>query len=139
MSDTASLRSWTYIEGYDDSEENDPMHIALKVVPEHTLVYEIDGPMFFGAADKFLDISVNDDVSVLILRMRSVPAIDITALHSLEKVYDICEEKNVTLVLSHVNEQPRHMMEKAGFIEKIGEQNLRENIDAALEWASELV
>jgi SulP family sulfate permease len=71
--------------------------------------------------------------------MRSVPAMDITALNSLEKVYANCEEKNVTLVLSHVNEQPRHMMEKAGFIEKIGERNLRENIDAALEWASELV
>lgn len=139
MSDTTSLRNWTYINGYDDSTENDPMHICLKEVPEHTLVYEIDGPMFFGAADKFLEISVDKDIRVVILRMRSVPAIDITALHALEKVYASCEENDVTLVLSHVNEQPRHMMEKAGFIDKIGEQNLRENIDAALEWAAELV
>ncbi|MBO5509086.1 MAG: STAS domain-containing protein, partial [Lachnospiraceae bacterium] len=139
MSDTTSLRNWTYINGYDDSTENDPMHICLKEVPEHTLVYEIDGPMFFGAADKFLEISVDKDIRVVILRMRSVPAIDITALHALEKVYANCEENDVTLVLSHVNEQPRHMMEKAGFIDKIGEQNLRENIDAALEWAAELV
>ncbi|MBQ8413392.1 MAG: sulfate permease [Lachnospiraceae bacterium] len=139
MSDVSSVRSWTYINGYDDSHENDPMHIGLKEVPEHTLVYEIDGPMFFGVADNFLSISVTDDTKVLILRMRSVPAMDITALNALEKVYNICDGKNVTLVLSHVNEQPKHMMEKAGFVEKVGEQNFKENIDAALEWAAQLV
>lgn len=139
MSDVSSVRSWTYINGYDDSIENDPMHICLKQVPEHTLVYEIDGPMFFGAADNFLNISINDDIKVLILRMRSVPAMDITALHSLEKVYNICEEKNVTLILSHVLEQPMRMMEKAGFVDKVGEVNFRENIDAALERAAELI
>lgn len=139
MSDVSSVRGWTYINGYDDSTENDPMHIALKQVPEHTLVYEIDGPMFFGAADNFLDISITDDIKVLILRMRSVPAMDITALHALEQVYAKCQESDVTLVLSHVLEQPMHMMEKAGFVAKVGEQNFRENIDAALEWASSLV
>ena len=139
MSDVSSVRGWTYINGYDDSHENDPMHIGLKEVPEHTLVYEIDGPMFFGVADNFLSISVTDDTKVLILRMRSVPAMDITALNALEKVYNICDGKNVTLVLSHVNEQPKHMMEKAGFVEKVGEQNFKENIDAALEWAAQLV
>ena len=139
MSDVSSVRNWTYVNGYDDSIENDPMHICLKQVPEHTLVYEIDGPMFFGAADNFLNISINDDIKVLILRMRSVPAMDITALHSLEKVYNICEEKNVTLILSHVLEQPMRMMEKAGFVDKVGEVNFRENIDAALERAAELV
>lgn len=139
MSDVSSVRNWTYINGYDDNRENDPMHIGLKEVPEHTLVYEIDGPMFFGAADKFLDISVNDDVKVIVLRMRSVPAMDITALNTLEKVYKTCEDKNVTLILSHVNEQPYSMMKKAGFVEKVGEINFRENIDAALEWAAELV
>lgn len=139
MSDVSSVRSWTYINGYDDSTENDPMHISLKAVPEHTLVYEIDGPMFFGVADNFLDISITDDIKVVVLRMRSVPAMDITALHSLEKVFDTCQDNNVTLVFSHVLEQPKHMMEKAGFVDKVGEQNFRENIDAALEWAAELV
>lgn len=139
MSDVSSVRSWTYVKGYDDSVENDPMHISLKQVPEHTLVYEIDGPMFFGVADNFLNISITDDIKVVILRMRSVPAMDITALHALEKVHAICQENDVTLVLSHVLEQPRHMMEKAGFLDIVGEQNIRENIDAALEWAAELV
>ncbi len=139
MSDVSSVRSWTYINGYDDNRENDPMYIGLKEVPEHTLVYEIDGPMFFGVADNFLNISVTDDTKVIVLRMRSVPAMDITALNSLEKVYNTCQNKNVALILSHVNEQPMNMMRKAGFVEKVGEQNFRENIDAALEWAAELV
>lgn len=139
MSDVSSIRGWTYRDGEDDSEENDPMHIALKSVPKGTLVYEIDGPMFFGVADNFLNISVNDDTKVLILRMRSVPAMDITALQSLEKVYDKCKKKDVTVLLSHVNEQPMKVMEKAGFAEKIGAENFCENIDAALVRAGELV
>ncbi|MBE5931916.1 MAG: STAS domain-containing protein [Lachnospiraceae bacterium] len=139
MSDVSSIRGWTYRDGEDDSEENDPMHIALKTVPEGTLVYEIDGPMFFGVADNFLNISVKDDTRVLILRMRSVPAMDITALQSLEKVYDKCKKKDVTVLLSHVNEQPMKVMEKAGFAEKIGAENFCENIDAALVRAGKLV
>ncbi len=139
MSDVSSIRGWTYRDGEDDSEENDPMHIALKSVPEGTLVYEIDGPMFFGVADNFLNISVKDDTKVLILRMRSVPAMDITALQSLEKVYDKCKKKDVTVLLSHVNEQPMRVMEKAGFAEKIGADNFCEHIDAALERANQLV
>lgn len=138
MSDVSSIRGWTY-EGDDDSEENDPMHIALKTVPENTLVYEIDGPMFFGVADNFLNISIKEDTKVLILRMRSVPAMDITALQSLEKVYDKCKKNEVTVILSHVLEQPMKVMEKAGFAEKIGSENFCENIDAALERAGKLI
>ena len=139
MSDVSSIRGWTYRDGEDDTKENDPMHIGLKEVPERTLVYEIDGPMFFGVADNFLSISVKDDTKVLILRMRSVPAMDITALQSLEKVYEKCKKKDVTVLLSHVNEQPMRVMEKAGFVEKIGTENFCENIDAALERAGKLV
>lgn len=139
MSDVSSIRGWTYRDGEDDTKENDPMHIGLKEVPAGTLVYEIDGPMFFGVADNFLSISVKDDTKVLILRMRSVPAMDITALQSLEKVYDKCNKKEVTLILSHVNEQPMKVMEKAGFAEKIGHDNFCENIDKALERAGKLV
>ena len=139
LSDVSSIRNWTYIKGFDDTVENDSMHIDLKEVPDHTLVYEIDGPMFFGAADNFLKISITKDIKVVILRMRSVPSMDITALHSLDKVFAKCKENDVTLVLSHVQEQPKKMMEKAGFVEKVGEDNFRENIDAALEWAAKIV
>ncbi|MBQ9935957.1 MAG: STAS domain-containing protein [Lachnospiraceae bacterium] len=139
MSDVSSIRGWTYKDGTDDTKENDPMYIGLKNVPDGTLVYEIDGPMFFGVADNFLNISINDDTRVLILRMRSVPAMDITALQALEKVYNICKKNNVTVILSHVLEQPMKVMEKAGFADKIGADNFCENIDVALERAGKLI
>lgn len=134
MSEVTEVEGWQYI----DDEEEDPDSISLRKVPEHTLVYEISGPMFFGAADKILSISVHSGDSCLILRMRSVSAIDATALNSLEQLYQTCRKKKVELILSHVNEQPRHVMEKAGFVEKIGEDHLCGHIDEALLFAEKL-
>ena len=119
-------------------ENNDPDKISLKVVPKHTLVYEIIGPMFFAAADKFLEISAEPGIKVVIIRMRGVPAMDVTALRSLTNIHEICKKKGITLVLSHVQEQPRAMMEKAGFVELVGEENFCANIDAALAHAAEI-
>lgn len=135
MSEVTEVEGWKYI---DEDDETDPDSISLRAVPEHTLVYEISGPMFFGAADKILNISVHSADSCLILRMRSVSAIDATALNSLQQLYDICKKKKVELILSHVNEQPKHMMEKAGFIEMIGEDHVLEHIDDALAFAENL-
>lgn len=134
MSDTAEIYGWKYIE----DEEEDAESIHLRKVPKHTLVYEINGPMFFAAADKFMTISLDPGVRVIILRMRSVPAMDMTALHTLENVRQTCEKRGITLVLSHVQEQPLAMMKKAGFVELVGAENFCENIDAALERAGKL-
>ena len=95
--------------------------------------------MFFAAADKFMEIHTDTETKVVIIRMRGVPAMDISALRSLEKIEATCRKRGITLVLSHVQEQPRNMMEKAGFAGKIGERNLCENIDAALAHAETLV
>ena len=103
------------------------------------MVYEISGPMFFAAADKILKISVREDTRCLVLRMRSVNAIDATAMHSLDQLYDMCNRKKIQIILSHVNEQPKKVMEKAGFSEKVGEDNFCEHIDMALERANYLV
>lgn len=91
--------------------------------------------MFFGAADKILKISVKEDTQFLIIRMRSVNAIDATAMHSLEQLYESFHAKGIQIILSHVNEQPRSVMDKAGFTEKIGEENFCIHIDEALERA----
>ncbi len=131
MSDVVSIRGWVY-KDHDDTTENDPMHICLKEVPDDTLVYEIDGPMFFGAADKFLEISADESIKVLVLRMRSVPAMDVTALNSLKQIYNMCKKDNITLLLSHIQEQPLKVMTKAGFIDMVGEENVLANIDEAL-------
>ncbi len=141
MADVADVHSWRYIENdnSDDDMAEDEESIRLKKVPKHTLVYEINGPMFFGAADKFMNISLASDVKVVILRMRSVPAMDVNALHALNNVRRACKKKRITLILSHVQEQPFHMMKKAGFDKKIGEDNFCVNIDEALLKANELL
>ncbi|MDE7478935.1 MAG: sodium-independent anion transporter, partial [Lachnospiraceae bacterium] len=95
-------------------------------------------PMFFAAADKILNISVNDDTQFLILRMRSVSAIDATAMHSLEQLYEKYAKKNIQIILSHVNEQPRAVMDKAGFTREVGKENFCGHIDEALERAKKL-
>jgi SulP family sulfate permease len=135
MSDVTEVEGWKYV---DEDDENDADSISLRQVPEHTLVYEISGPLFFGAADKILKISLNDKVNCLVLRMRSVSAIDATAMHNLEQLFVSCEKLGIQLVLSHVNEQPLKVMSKAGFVEKVGEQNFCSHIDEALERAEQL-
>ena len=138
MADVTEVRSWKYI-GENIDENNDPESINLKKVPDKTLVYEIIGPMFFAAADKFMDIHMESDVKVVIIRMRGVPAMDISALRSLKNIHNVCKKRGITMVLSHVQEQPKSMMEKAGFAAEVGEDNFCANIDAALAYAQEIV
>ena len=123
----------TQVEGWRDVDpENDPDSIILRVLPEHTIVYEISGPMFFATAGKILQISPREGTKVLVLRMRSVSAIDATAMRNLELLYEDCHSRNVTLVMSHVNEQPMRVIRKAGFDKMIGEDNFCAHIDDAL-------
>ncbi len=138
MAEVTDVQSWKYLDTTEEEDPNDPEVLRLKKVPKHTLVYEINGPMFFGAADKFMKISLDSHAKVVILRMRSVPAMDVNALHSLNNVWKACKKKHITLVLSHVQEQPLHVMQKAGFDQLLGEANLCANIDEALQRAQEL-
>lgn len=134
MSEVTDVEGWKYID-----DENDPDSITLREVPKNTVVYEISGPLFFGAADKILNIRLKEKYNVLILRMRSVSALDATAMHFMEQFYEKCQKKNITLVLSHVNEQPMRTMKKAGFDKLVGEENFCAHIDDALKRAEELV
>ncbi len=133
MSDVTDVEGWKYV---DDEEDADSL--SLRVVPRNTLVYEINGPLFFGAADKLLGIETDEKVNCLILRMRSVGTIDATALHNLEILQEDCKKKSIQMVMSHVNEQPMKVMTKAGFVEKVGKENFCVNIDAALKRAQDL-
>ena len=136
MADVAEVSGWRYLE--DEKEIADGDHVDLKPVPRHVSVFEINGPMFFGAADKISKVVLEDGKRVLILRMRSVPAMDSTALKSLHKLYENLKKKNAVLVLSHVNQQPMSIMEKAGFADLVGRENFAGNIDDALLRASGL-
>lgn len=130
MADVTSVSSWISDEEADD--------IRLKKIPENTYVYEIIGPVFFGAADKIADMVKNAKNGVVIIRMRSVPAIDATGLHTFETIIKKCAKKNITVIMSHVNEQPMHAFEKSGIYDRIGKDNFCENIDVALERAEML-
>lgn len=135
MSEVTEVEGWKYV---DEEDDNDPDSIALRVVPKGTRVYEISGPLFFGAADKILKISFAEKEKCLVLRMRSVNAIDATAMHSLEELYKNCKKKKITLVFSHVNEQPMKIMEKDDFVELVGRENFCVHIDDALKRAEEI-
>ncbi len=133
MSDVTHIRPWTKA---DEMKESDAGR--LKNIPADTAVFELDGPMFFATSDKFASIPVREGDRVVILRMRNVPALDVSAMRSLEAIHRVCAEKEMTLILSHVNEQPLSVMKKSGFYDAVGEKNFAENIDAALEMAAEI-
>ena len=127
MSDVTDAHGWKEID-----ENTDDANIKLKKVPENAMVFEITGPIFFGASTKIADVIKTAKKQVIILRMRSVPAIDATGIHSLETIIKLCKKQDKTLIFSHVNEQPMKTLEKAGLLDKI---ILADNIDDALEKA----
>ncbi len=133
MSDESVVSGWKY---YDPEE--DPDGIDLKEIPKHVRIYEISGPMFFGDADRLAGVHFKDFTKVIIFRMRGVPALDASAMHAMEQLYDRCEAAGVQMVFSHVNEQPMKTMEKSGFVDKVGKDNFRPHIDDAIEWATNL-
>ncbi|MBR1930757.1 MAG: sulfate permease [Lachnospiraceae bacterium] len=133
MSDVTEVEGWKNI---DDEDDQDSM--SLRELPPNTMVYEISGPLFFGAADKILQITTDEKLNCLVLRMRSVGSIDATAIHNLEQLYEDCAKKKIQLVFSHVNEQPMHAMQKSGFYDKVGAENFCPHIDDALKRAGDL-
>ena len=133
MSDETSVKGWEYVD-----EDSDADSVELKVIPKNVRVYEISGPLFFGVADKILDITLKDYTKCLILRMRSVPAIDATAMNYLEDLEEKCYKSGVKLIMSHVNPQPMKIMKKSGFYGKVGRDNFCANIDEALKKASKV-
>lgn len=134
MSEETHVDSWTYVD--DDTPDVDE---HLRRLPLQIRVYEITGLLFFGAADAIEHIVVKDFTTCLILRMRSVPALDSTALNALQNLTKVCESKGITLVFSHVNEQPMKVMVKSGFVDLVGKENFCPNIRAALDHAEKII
>lgn len=163
MSDEMGVRSWLHVEEVEEqkreaeetskgakktmsveeaqlkaaAEEINPAE--LRQIPMELAVYELTGPLFFGAADRINQIEVNEVTRCLILRMRAVPAADSTAMNSMTSLYERCKKNGVTLILSHVNEQPMHAMEKAGFVDLVGRENFCKNIEEALDHADKVL
>lgn len=110
-------------------------------IPNGVEVYEIDGPFFFGIANKFDGVmqSLGDKPKVRIIRMRKVPFMDSTGLHNLESLLRLSNAENIQLILSGVNNDVHNMLKKGGFDQKIGPENICSNINKALEKAREIV
>lgn len=106
----------------------------LKNIPKGIQVYEINGPLFFGAADKFLDtlMQLDRDTKIIILRTRNVPSMDASALHVLRRFTKTCSVHKIRFIIAGLNEQPTVMLQKAGLLEVIGEKNLFDNFEMAL-------
>lgn len=135
MADVTEAHAWTDV----DDEDTDVDNILRKKIPAHTRVYEINGPMFFAASERYKYMLDDNDINVLIIRMRNVPAIDSAGVEALSQIVKRCEREGVTTVFSHVNEQPLHAMTKAGLYEKVGKKNFCSHIDTALARAVEIV
>ena len=135
MSEEAAIRGWV---DFEDLDVNDSDRTELKKVPKHISVYEISGPMFFGAVDMLNEITAKSFTEVIIIRMRSVPAIDVTAIRSLEMLIKRAKKKEIAIIFSHVNEQPMHALEKSGIVDIVGRENFLPHIDEAIDRAIEL-
>ena len=111
------------------------------IIPEDVEVYEINGPYFFGIATKFEEIMarLGDRPKVRIIRMRKVPFIDSTGIHNLTSLCEMSQKEKIIIVLSGVNEKVHKVLEKSGFYELLGEENICPNINVALERAKMII
>ena len=140
MSEVTNIKvlSHEFVDPVDDFE-TDPNAVRRRAVPPAVEVYEITGPFFFGAAERFKDrlTEITGRPKVLILRMRHVPAIDSTGLHALRDVVRRGRREGTLVILSDVHAQPVVALERSGMYETLGEENIHGNIDDALNRARE--
>ena len=110
-------------------------------IPKGVALFEVNGPFFFGAADKFKSTlnTVRKKPRVLVLRMRHVMTLDATGLHALEDVYEKARRDGTTLILAGVHMQPLVVMKQSGFAEKVGAENMVTSLDVALSRAEAIV
>jgi sulfate permease, SulP family len=118
MADVTQVEKVSGLLGEEDEELDDPLRLSLRRVPAGVEVYEVAGPFFFGAADTFQDA---------------------TGMQALENLWSSYKRGGTCLILSGVNPQPRSVMEHAGFLAKIGTENVFDHIDQALARACEVI
>ncbi len=123
----------------DPNKESDlEVHEEHLIIPKGVEVYEINGPYFFGIATKFEEVmaELGDRPKIRIIRMRKVPFIDSTGIHNLATLCRMSQKENIHIILSGVNEQVHTVLEKSGFYELLGKENICSNINEALEVAT---
>lgn len=126
-----------------DDEDSD-MHlgnIEHLTIPKGVEVYEINGPYFFGAGNRFEEImaTLGDRPQVRIIRMRKVPFVDSTGIHNLTNLCEMSKKEGIQIVLSGVTEKVHSQLDKAGFYDIVGQDNICSHIDIALDRAKEII
>lgn len=132
MSDIASVQNLSM--DADEEGEGGEEEIVSDL-SGNTIIYNINGPFFFGAVDKFTEIirSVQENTKVIILNMTNVPVMDATALHALSNLYSACKAYKTRLILIDIKKQPYSVLEKSGFLFKLGKKNIFKSLEEALE------
>ena len=126
----------------DPNQESDlEVHEEHSTLPKGIDVYEINGPYFFGIATKFEEImsQLGDRPKIRIIRMRKVPFIDSTGIHNLANLCEMSQKENIHIILSGVNPKVHQVLEKSGFYELLGEDNICSNINEAVAKATETI
>lgn len=137
MAEVSNVKTFLLDSSEEENEEDgDNLRgINPKLISNNTVqIYEINGPFFFGAADKFMEAmnEIGNEVETLIVDMKNVPAMDATALHSFERMMEMCKEKNIKMIISGINEQPKSVLEKSDIINLIGENNIFMDLEEAI-------
>jgi SulP family sulfate permease len=129
------------MEDEEDTSDQDPNAIKRFTVPKGVEVFEVNGPFFFGAADRFKHVLslIVQKPKVLILRMRTVLSMDATALRALEEVYEQTTREGAVLLLAGVHAQPLMAIDRSGLLDRVGVDNVFENVSDALKRARYLV
>lgn len=129
------------MEDEEDTSDQDPNSIKRYTVPKGVEVFEVNGPFFFGAADRFKHVLslIVQKPRVLVLRMRTVLSMDATALRALEEVYEQTKHDKSILMLAGVHTQPLIAMDRSGLLDKVGVDNVFENVNDALKAARAVV
>ena len=141
MAETTNVSVLTDEIDPDDESDLDASILEHLTIPDGVEVYEINGPYFFGVANKFEDVMANMQKcpKVRIIRMRKVPFVDSTGMHNLANLISMSHKDGVTIILSGVNDKVRKVLEKNKFVELVGEDNICPNINMALETAKKYV
>ncbi|TCO72683.1 SulP family inorganic anion transporter [Marinisporobacter balticus] len=139
MKRMADVTDFKYL--LEENDIKDELPAYRKDLSTEIAFYEINGPFFFGAADKFIQVikEVEDSPKVLILKMKHVPVIDATGYTALKKLYDMCKHSDTKLIIMEIQESPLKILKNYGFIQMIGQDRICKDIDEAVETANRLI
>jgi SulP family sulfate permease len=122
------------------SVDDEDVAAIARQLPKGVVLYEINGPLFFGAAERFRNVmgEISAKPRALVVRMRHVPAMDSTGIHALRELARNGHRSKTQIILAEVLEQPRTVLGNSGLLDEIGVNNVFESLDDALERAREI-